>query len=170
MAPRFLLIVDVQTGFINQWTGHIPARVEALQEDFDRVRVTRFFNPEGSMHRKLIGWRRFAPGSDDTRLAFTPRPDATVVDKSTYTCADEAWLGALRRDGIARVHLCGIATDNCILKTAVDLFEAGIEPVVLADACASHGGPDCHEAGLMLLRRFIGEGQVVNSPARPDNT
>ena len=48
-----------------------------------------------------------------------------------------------------------------MLKSAVDLFEAGIEPVVLADHCASHGGRDCHEAGLKLLKRFIGEGQVV---------
>jgi len=162
MALRFLIIIDVQKGFINPWTTHIPARVEALQGDFRRIRVTRFFNPPGSLHRRLIGWKRFAPDSADVELAFTPRDDAQVVDKSTYTCLDHALLEDFGRAGIGRVYLCGIATDNCVLKTAVDLFEAGIEPVVLADACASHGGPECHEAGLMLLRRFIGEGQVVD--------
>ncbi len=43
MAPRFLLIIDVQKGFINEWTRHIPARVESLQSEFDRLWVTRFF-------------------------------------------------------------------------------------------------------------------------------
>lgn len=162
MALRFLMIIDVQKGFINPWTAHVPALVEALQGDFRRALVTRFFNPPGSMHRRLIGWKRFAPDSDDVALAFTPRADARIVDKSTYTCLSDTLRDELRRDGIGRVYLCGIATDNCVLKTAVDLFEAGIEPVVLADACASHGGPECHEAGLMLLRRFIGEGQVVD--------
>ncbi len=168
MAPRFLLIIDVQKGFINEWTRHIPAKVERLQDDFERLWVTRFFNPEGSLHRRLVGWGRFAPGSDDTRLAFTPRAGAPVVDKSTYTCVTGDLLQALEGDGVATVHLAGIATDNCVLKSAVDLFEAGIEPVVLADHCASHGGPDCHEAGLKLLRRFIGEGQVVEYSATGD--
>ncbi len=156
-----IIIVDVQKGFINRWTGHIPALVEALQNDYGRVIVTRFINPEGSMHRKLIGWRRFAPDSEDTELAFKPRPGATIIDKHTYTCVTPKLVDDLHQNCREPVHLCGIATDNCILKTAVDLFEAGITPVVLASASASHGGPDCHEAGLMLLRRFIGEAQVA---------
>jgi nicotinamidase-related amidase len=161
MATRWLFIIDVQKGFINRWTEAVPARVEALQGDFDRVVATRFFNPPGSLHRRLIGWHRFDRDSDDFGFAFAPRADAQVLDKATYTCLTPDLLGTLRGDGVETVHLAGIATDNCVLKTAVDLFEAGIAPLVHADACASHGGPDCHAAGLMLLRRFIGEAQVV---------
>ena len=156
----FLLIIDVQRGFINDWTGAIPARVEALQADYRCVIATRFINPPGSLHRRLLGWPRFAPGSRDIELAFRPRDDARVVDKTTYTAVTPDLLGELERGGIEEVHLCGIATDNCVLKTAVDLFEAGIKPVVLADACASHGGPECHACGIRLLKRFIGESQV----------
>lgn len=161
MVPAYLLIIDVQKGFVNDWTRAIPARVEDLQHRSARVAVTRFLNPEGSMHRRLIHWSRFAPGSEEAELAFVPRPDAWTFDKTTYTAATPDLLGHLREAGIDTVHLCGIATDNCVLKTAVDLFEAGIRPVVLADACASHGGPDCHAAGLLLLRRFIGMEQVA---------
>jgi len=160
---EFLIIIDVQKGFINQWTRHIPARVEALQDAFGRVLATRFYNPPGSFHRRLIGWGRFAKDSKDFELAFRPRADAAVRDKPTYTCIDPELLADVRRDGFGAVHLCGIATDNCVLKSAVDLFEAGIRPVVIADAAASHGGPACHEAGLLLLRRFIGAGQVVET-------
>ena len=28
-----LIIIDVQKGFINQWTGHVPTRVEARQDE-----------------------------------------------------------------------------------------------------------------------------------------
>jgi nicotinamidase-related amidase len=161
MAGKCLLIVDVQRGFINQWTTHVPGAVEALQKDFERVVVTRFFNPEGSFYRRLIGWQRFAKDSDDFPLAFAPPVKAPVIDKATYTCVKPEFLETLAGWGMGRVYVCGIATDNCVLKCAVDLFEAGIEPVVLAAACGSHGGPDCHKAGLMLLQRFIGANQVV---------
>ncbi|MCP4330456.1 MAG: cysteine hydrolase [Alphaproteobacteria bacterium] len=162
MPPSCLFIIDVQSGFINRWTSDIPARVEALQNRFDHLVATRFYNPEGSFYRRLIGWDRFAPGSDDIALAFTPRVDARIVDKAQYSCLTAEVAEFLTSSGIERAHLCGIATDNCVLKTAVDLFERGIEPVVMADYCASHGGPECHQAGLLLLARFIGGDQIVH--------
>jgi len=161
-----LFIIDVQRGFINEWTRHIPDRVAALQEKYDRVVVTRFVNPENSFYRRLIHWSRFAPDSADVALAFAPRADALVVDKAQYSALVPMVADMLGGERIERVDLCGIATDNCVLKTAVDLFERGIVPVVLADACASHGGPDCHEAGLLLLRRLIGRGQVIGTAAK----
>jgi nicotinamidase-related amidase len=165
MVTSCLFIIDVQQGFINEWTRHIPERVSALQGLYDEVVVSRFVNPEGSPFRMIMGWTRFAPGSEDVALAFAPRPDALVIDKARYTCLGAETAALLADADIERVDLCGIATDNCILKTAVDLFEAGVMPIVHADYCASHGGPDCHRAGLLLLRRFIGADQVVAGDA-----
>ncbi|MDH5748067.1 MAG: cysteine hydrolase [Rhodospirillales bacterium] len=163
MSHSLLVAIDVQKGFINQWTGQIPARIEDLQGRFDRVTATRFVNPEGSAHRKWLHWDRFAPGSEDAGLAFAPRQDAEIIDKSTYTCVTPKFVSNLKLNNIATVHLAGIATDNCILKSAVDLFEAGLRPVVLAFACASHGGPEAHACALLLLKRFIGAGQVMEA-------
>ena len=158
-----LIIIDVQKGFINRWTGHVPARVQARQDDYDRVIVTRFVNPPGSPHRRLLGWPRFAADSADAELAFQPRDGARIMDKSTYTCVTGDFVTKLKQNGVERLHLCGIATDSCVLKTAVDLFEAGLEPLVLAADCASHGGTECHAAGLLLLARFIGADRVIES-------
>lgn len=171
MPRAALLIVDVQKGFLNDWTADVPARVEALQQEYEKVFVTRFSNLEGSNYRKLIGWHSCAPATKDTELAFTPRDDAVIIDKAVYTCVTAGFLARLKGMGVDTVHLGGIATDNCVLKCAVDLFEAGLRPVVLADFCASHGGPECHDCGLRLLRRLIGEKQVVSgtkpqAPAR----
>jgi len=167
MAESCLLIIDVQQGFINEWTREIPARVARLQAGFDHVVATRFYNAEGSFYRTLIGWHRLDRGSPEFALAFTPRQDALILDKAIYSCVSERLLSHLTEHRIARVHLSGIATDNCVLKSAVDLFEAGIEPIVLAEACASHGGPEIHDCALKLLRRFIGKQQVVEARQAP---
>ncbi|WP_280431477.1 isochorismatase family protein [Nocardia brasiliensis] len=37
-----------------------------------------------------------------------------------------------------RLILCGIATDACVLKTALDAFERGYVPWVVRDAVASN--------------------------------
>ncbi len=165
MPSAPLLIIDVQNGFINDATRHIPGRVQALAESYPRVMVTRFSNPEGSNYRRLMGWTRLKPGTDDTALAFTPPGGTTVIDKTIYSCVSPEFLASLAADGIDTVHICGIATDNCVLKCAVDLFEAGLKPVVLTDYCASHGGEEVHQCGLTLLRRLIGEAQVIPGPA-----
>ena len=42
--------------------------------------------------------------------------------------------GYLRERGLSRLFLCGLATDFCVLWSALDAREAGFETVVIADA------------------------------------
>ena len=100
MPVSQLLLIDVQNGFINKATAHVPQRVLPLQDSFDQVIVTRLYNPQKSLYRKLVGWDEFSLGSTDTTLAFTPRGDATILDKSTYSCIQQSLLERLRRDGV----------------------------------------------------------------------
>jgi nicotinamidase-related amidase len=99
----------------------------------------------------------------DTQLAFAPRSDASIIDKATYNCTNDALADRLRRDGISRVHLCGIDTAGSVLLSSVGLFECGVEPVVLAHACGSPAGHAEHQIGLQVLKRLIGEKQVIGS-------
>ena len=158
---KCLLIVDVQAGFINEATQHIPKLVEALQYEYDHVYATRFYNEEGSFYRKLINWNRFGKDSTDFQLAFSPSNSATIIDKNIYSCVSKEFTQALMQRGIERVDVCGLDTDICVTKCAVDLFERGITPFVLAKYCASHAGEEAHKCGLKTLSRFIGKEQVV---------
>ena len=160
-----LVIIDVQRGFINEATLHIPDVVFDLQQEYDHVAVTQFYNAPGSPWRKLLEWQRFDRDGDDYPLAFTPREDALLLEKATYSAMTERLLNWLSAYSISEVHLCGIATDACVLKTALDLFEAEFRPVVLGYACASHGGNDCHSEALHLLTRQIGQAQVILQPS-----
>jgi nicotinamidase-related amidase len=157
---KALIIIDVQKGFIGQATAHVPGRVAALQQEFETVIATRFVNHEGSAHRRLIGWTRFAPGSDETDLAFAPAAHVRVIGKTTYSCLTGEVRAILAAASAEEVHLCGIATDNCVLASAIALFEAGLTPIVRAPACGSHGGAEFHDWGLRILGRLIGPAQV----------
>ena len=156
-----LLIVDVQVGFVNDATRHIPPKVDALQKRYKHVYATRFINAEGSPYRRLLGWHRFYADSDDVPLAFEPVDGVVVLDKHVYTCVTPVFLADLRDKGIEEVAICGIDTDACVSACAVDLFENGIRPVLLSEACASHAGAEYHEAALRILARLIGKRQIV---------
>ncbi len=60
-------------------------------------------------------------------------------------------------------------TDICVLKTAVDAFERDLSPWVLKDACASHAGPEAHDAGLLITERFIGANQIIRTTSLPES-
>lgn len=156
-----LLIVDVQNGFINEHTKHIPAMVERIQADYDFVFATRFYNPTPSFFRKLIGWYEMDRGSHEFMLAFKLIGSGKIIDKPIYTCVDELFLSELKGNEIESVDVCGVDTDICVTKCAVDLFEYGIEPRVLANYCASYAGAPAHEYALRTLERFIGKNQVI---------
>lgn len=156
-----LLIVDVQVGFVNKFTSHIPALVESLQGSYKHVYVTRFYNQKESFYRKLIHWDRIEKNSSDFELAFKPLADAVVVDKAIYSCVSLSFLKELKSLRIDKVDVCGIDTDICVTKCAVDFFENGIIPNVLAKYCASSAGVDAHNAALKTLSRFIGKDQVI---------
>ncbi|XP_064359674.1 isochorismatase domain-containing protein 2 isoform X1 [Dromaius novaehollandiae] len=70
-----------------------------------------------------------------------PELGAHDLPKHPKTCfsmvvpAVEAELRA--RPGLASVLLCGIETQACILSTALDLLERGLDVHVVVDACSS---------------------------------
>ena len=158
---RCLLIVNVQKGFINKHTCHIPKLIEKEQFKYENIYITQFFNPPGSFFRKYLNWDRMKKNSKDFSLAFKPLDRSIVFRKTKYTAVDSAFLEELKKKGISCVDICGIDTDACVLKTGVDLMENGIRPRILARLCASTGGSRFHEFGIKFLKRFLGQGQVI---------
>jgi nicotinamidase/pyrazinamidase len=70
--------------------------------------------------------------ADNIQLTVTK---ASHHDKDAYSGFDGTELASiLREKGIARVVVCGIATDYCVKATAHDALKEGFEVVVLEDA------------------------------------
>ncbi len=159
-----LLVVDVQNGFVNEHTRYLIEPINRLIGAFsgrgEPVAFTRFVNTPDSGYQPWIGWTRFMGGPENDLYEAIDAGAGPVFVKHGYTAFTTEFEIYFRERQLERLVLCGIATDGCILKSAVDAFERGIEPVVVTDACASHAGSEIHEAGLLLLGRFIGARQL----------
>lgn len=162
-----LLVVDMQNGFLGEKSAHIIRPVHDLVSQWcqagGQVVFTRFFNRPASPHQRLIGWRRLqGPPETDLHTSFATFA-STVIDKDIYTAFTAEFINLCAVNGWRTIVICGVATDGCVLKTAVDAFERGMVPLVVRDACASHAGNEIHQAGLTLIERFIGKNQVISS-------
>jgi nicotinamidase-related amidase len=100
------------------------------------------------------------------RLAVASAADI-VLSKHGLAPRSEDLVAALRARNVQSVDLCGLDTDQCVLATALLLWDARITPRVLAELCSSSGGPDMHEAGLAIARRAIGDRNVIDMSGRP---
>lgn len=130
--------------------------------------MSQFTNHPGSQWERLIGWQRLTAEQETAicpELAvFSHR--ATVYRKRSYSCVVGPFLADLEAASWTDIVICGVATDGCILATAVDLFEyqsRHLRPIVVTDACASHAGEQVNNAGLLLIERFIGRAQLMTS-------
>lgn len=160
-AAPVLRAVDVQRGFVNAHTEHVPALVEAAHAVYGTAAAARFRNKPAPPFRRLLGRNRMGPGDPDHAPAFHPKEGARIVEKTGYTAVNDALLALLQRRPGAPVHVCGIETDACVLKTALDLFDAGFEPLVLADLCGSMSGADAREEAPRVLERTIGPERIL---------
>ena len=164
---RALLVVDVQNGFANRYTAHVPERIRRLIErgEHDPVLFTRFVNAPGGPYRRFLDWHACAdpPETDLTpELAPLAAPDR-VYTKPGYTGIPAELADRLRELAPEAVTVVGIDTDMCVLKVAMDVFDLGIKPIVLVDCCASTAGLQAHLAGLAVLARNIGADQLQDT-------
>lgn len=144
-----LLIVDVQKSAVGK--SKLPKQIEALQSQYKYVFISVFKNKKSPL-LKILNWT----GYQDESLAFSPVKNAVVFHKSGYS----SYLSKMK--DFKEIHLCGFDTDACIYKTAMDLVENGIRPVILKDLCFSENQA-FHEMGIKLLARNIGKHNIKSS-------
>jgi len=161
MVDSLLLIIDVQRGFINDNTKHIPSKVTELQKKYGPVAATAFQNPGHSPFRTILNWNGFSPRSEETDLAYVLKPGAPLFWKSDYSGPTNKILRFLTENGIKTVDICGINTDVCVQYTALSLFQSGFRVRVIADACGSTRGLEYHRAGLLCVSHGIGKDNIV---------
>ncbi len=139
---KALLIIDVQKSAVIK--PEIAQDIEKLQYEYDVVFVSKFTNQDSPL-LKLLNWS----GYDDETLAFKPKDNAIIYTKTGYS----SYLPEMKQ--FDEIYICGFDTDACVYKTAMDLAEIGVRPIVLKDYCFSVN-QEFHNIGLKLLERNIG--------------
>lgn len=167
---NILIVVDMQEGFARyQQTRQLTERIIELLEKniFDAVIATRFLNDENSIYEKIFNWKHLE--SDDERTIPNKILEHVdyVSDKYIYNCVNASFIQRLCQlnggEYPEKVFVVGADTDCCVLTIATSLYENNIRPIVLTQYVDSNGGNESHEAGLLCMKRLIGEKQLSNA-------
>lgn len=163
MPSDVLVVIDAQHVFADaggpwgspMFADALPAIEAAVREYADRVVFTRYLaprDPAGAWATYFEQWPFALTGPDDPQYQLIPQfAGRPTVDATTFG----KWAGPLQAAlGDARsVQLCGVATDCCVLSTALPMADAGIEVTVCADACAG-SSIAAHENALAAMELY----------------
>ncbi|AXK37506.1 cysteine hydrolase [Streptomyces armeniacus] len=165
-----LIVIDVQRGFINHNSrGVVPAVVELVDgwlAGGGAVVFSRFHNPAGSPYERITGWKRLRTADEQAlvdELAPYVTRAAAVIDKGESSVFTEEGIRVFRQAGWTDLVLCGIDTDACVYDSAIAAYQRGYRPWIVTDACASTGGPEYHDAALLLASRNVSKTQLITS-------
>jgi nicotinamidase-related amidase len=109
----------------------------------------------------LIFTQQYSKGLGDTIEGIKSIvPEFNSIEKREFSCCDEPLVPERLHDLKAKnVIICGIESHVCILQTVIDLKQAGLNPVVVAD-CISSRYPENIE---LAKERFRYEGIMMTS-------
>ncbi|HKK82040.1 MAG TPA: isochorismatase family protein [Prolixibacteraceae bacterium] len=80
------------------------------------------------------------------------------IEKTVFSCYDEPdFISALEENDCKNIVLAGIESHVCVLQTAIDLKDAGYNPIVIFDCVSSRKESD----KALALERFRHEGIMV---------
>lgn len=144
---RVLLIIDVQKSAVTK--PKIAKEIEKIQYDYDIVYVSKYTKTDSPLLR-FLDWS----GYTDERLAFAPKDDAIIYTKSGYT----AFIPEMKK--FDEIYICGFDTDACVYKTAMDLIENNIRPIILQNLCFS-ATQELHDKATEIMKRNIGIKNII---------
>ena len=152
-APRF------------QQTAPVVARLASRFAE--RVVLTRWLpgsNREGSWADYFAKWSFADRPDDDPMFDLVPTAldltDRRTVDVSTFGKWGDELAGVT--GGHAHLVLAGVATDCCVISTALAAADAGCTVTVVSDACAGSSDQN-HAAALQVMGLYAPQITVVAS-------
>ena len=158
---KLLLVIDMQKEFINDNTKFLIEKITKLIEEneYDNVVFTKFVNNDKSIFYTRLKYDGCI--SDERRQIVLPINNKTIIEKTGYSALTEELISYIKNKNIDEIYLCGIDTEACILKSALDMFENGFNVYVLKDYCASTCGSKRHDNAIRILERNIGKEYII---------
>lgn len=158
---KMLLVIDLQKSFINPNTEFLISKIDSLVNSgsYDLVVFTKFINDNDSMWVKKLNYKGCI-SLEDRKIMINTK-DNIVLEKSLYTAYSDNLINLINLFKIDEVHLCGIDTECCVLKTAFDLFENGYNIKVLSGYSACTHGEESNKNALDIIARNIGKSNVI---------
>jgi nicotinamidase/pyrazinamidase len=139
LAGRFSCVVMTQdwhpAGHVSFASAHGKPPFSAIDMPYGKQVMWPDHCVQGSSDAEVINGLDIAKANVILRKGFNPKVDGYSAffdnDHKTSTGLD----GYFKARGIRRVFLAGLATDFCVMWSAVDARKAGFEVAVIEDAC-----------------------------------
>lgn len=167
MSNILFLIIDMQNGFMNQYTEHLADKMARFQSRISGNVITagtRYVNHEHTACYVFEGWKSCMAGSEEAEIVPELRGSMTrVFDKDKYSCWNEEMKQFIREHEIEKIYFAGVNTGCCVLHSVLDCYNDLVDCAVIEDLCGSTSGPKEHEAALTVLRSCITEERVILS-------
>lgn len=156
-----LLIIDVQSDFINKNTKDLPKKIEKelTKNRFNFYGFTMFINDINSLFFTKLNYEGCM--DEKGKCLAVNNKNYPIFKKTIYSALNEELKKFIIENNISNIYLCGIDTDACVLKTALDLFENNYNVFVIENLCKSHSGKKNHDFAIKLLKKLIGNGSVI---------
>ncbi len=165
MKKTGLVIIDMQNGFINAYTMHLPEQIKKfiMTHDFDSIIATRYCNtPETPCYQD--GWTECMNGTPAAELVPELSGLTTAIfEKHIYSAFTPEFSDFILHKQLEKLYFCGVNTDCCVLASVFSCYDKNQDCTVIADLCASTLGTRIHENALEILRGNITREKVILS-------
>jgi nicotinamidase-related amidase len=162
-AP-WLVAIDLQRIFADPASPWSSPRYEDAAVGVARLRpafgentvLTRYVapaQPQGAWAEYFELWPFALVPPDDSLYELDPRfaHEPRIETREAFGKWDDRLARAI--GGSTRIVLAGVATDCCVISTALAAADAGIQVRVVADACAGSTVAD-HERALAIMALY----------------
>jgi len=165
MTSPWLVAIDLQRIFAEPPSPWAAAGFDAAAEGVERLLpafaertvFTRYVapaEPRGAWVDYFAIWPFARVPANDPMYEIVPRFSRAarrVETRETFGKWDAGLLAAV--DGAEEIVLAGVATDCCVIATALAAADAGVRVRIPADACAGASRAD-HERALAAMALF----------------
>lgn len=167
MGKILFLIVDMQKGFINNFTGNLVEKIGDFQRKVKNRVITagtRYVNHERTACYLFEGWKNCMEGTEEAEIVPELRGSMKrVFDKDKYSCWNEEMQIFVRENNIDKIYFAGVNTGCCVMHSVLDCYNDLVECAVIEDLCGSTSGAEEHENALAVLRSCITPERVISA-------
>lgn len=155
VVTDLLVIIDVQDSFcsellIQDFEKKLKDYLE--QHHFTHVVATKYQNHKDS---PCFRYLHYKGATKDKLCPFVKEVSERVFIKDTYSCFTKELLNFIREEKISKITLVGLDTDACVLASAFDAFDRGLDCAVELNLCLSSGGHKMHQAAKEVILRNL---------------
>lgn len=156
---KFLLVVDVQKGFIKgKPYKELVKRINCLiqSEAYEKIIYTKFKNEKNSLYQTKLNWHGLET-FEEQKICVEIKPNSIIFEKTSYCLSFEQIFqieSMLKKHHASCIDICGLQTDVCCYAISLQLFERNIFPNLLKNYCITSIGRN--KNAINLFRKQFG--------------